>query len=78
MIVEGTLLFTNRRLRERGPTIENVIEQYLRTVRPMHLEFVKPSKRWTDIIIPEGGSNAIGVEMLRAGVALEVRRSRGT
>jgi uridine kinase len=66
-----------RDVQERGRTMENVVEQYLRTVRPMHLEFVEPSKRWADVIIPEGGRNAIGIEMLRARVELEVRRIRG-
>src|SRR5258708_10539160 len=50
-----------RRLRrdiaERGRTIESVIEQYLATVRPMHMQFIEPSKRYADVIIPEGGHN---------------------
>ena len=57
-----------RRLRrdvaERGRTMESVIEQYLGTVKPMHLEFVEPSKRYADIIIPQGGYNAVGIDML--------------
>jgi uridine kinase len=57
-----------RRLRrdvaERGRTMESVIEQYLNTVKPMHLEFVEPSKRYADIIIPQGGHNAVGIGML--------------
>lgn len=57
-----------RDVQERGRTLESVIQQYLTTVRPMHLEFVEPSKRWADVIIPEGGRNAIGVEMLRCRV----------
>ncbi len=53
-----------RDLDERGRTLESVIEQYERTVRPMHLKFVEPSKRYADIIIPEGGSNSVAVDML--------------
>ena len=53
-----------RDIEERGRTAESVIEQYLRTVRPMHLEFVEPSKRYADIIIPQGGHNLVGVDML--------------
>ncbi len=61
-----------RRLRrditERGRTTESVIEQYQATVRPMHLEFVEPSKRYADIIIPEGGFNAAALDMVVARV----------
>jgi uridine kinase len=54
----------SRDIHERGRSAELVIEQYLRTVRPMHLEFVEPSKRFADVIIPEGGHNRVGVDML--------------
>ncbi len=61
-----------RRLRrdisERGRSIESIIEQYLSTVRPMHLEFVEPTKRYADIIIPRGGLNAIAIDMVVARV----------
>jgi uridine kinase len=57
-----------RRLRrdiaERGRTVESVIDQYLSTVKPMHLDFVEPSKRYADIIIPQGGHNAVAIDML--------------
>ena len=53
-----------RDIEERGRSAESVIEQYLTTVRPMHLEFVEPSKRYADIIIPQGGHNLVGVDML--------------
>jgi uridine kinase len=53
-----------RDMQERGRTLESVITQYLRTVRPMHLEFVEPSKRHAHVIIPEGGHNAVAVDML--------------
>ncbi len=57
-----------RDLFERGRTAENVIRQYLATVRPMHLEFVEPSKRYADIIIPEGGRNPVALEMVVARI----------
>ncbi|MCL4865015.1 MAG: hypothetical protein KJZ47_03920, partial [Gemmatimonadales bacterium] len=62
---------------ERGRSMTDVVRQYLSTVRPMHLEFVEPSKRYADIIIPEGGHNRVGVEMLLARVQLEVERRGG-
>jgi uridine kinase len=49
---------------ERGRTAESVISQYLNTVRPMHMEFVEPSKRHADIIIPEGGFNTVAIDMV--------------
>jgi uridine kinase len=57
-----------RRLRrdiaERGRTVESVIEQYVATVRPMHMQFVEPSKRHADVIIPEGGHNLVSIDLL--------------
>ena len=53
-----------RDISERGRTVQSVIEQYLGTVKPMHLEFVEPSKRYADIIIPQGGHNAVAIDML--------------
>jgi uridine kinase len=57
-----------RDIAERGRTAESVIHQYLRTVRPMHLEFVEPSKRYADVIIPEGGLNEVAMDMVVARV----------
>jgi uridine kinase len=57
-----------RDMAERGRTVQDVLRQYLETVRPMHLEFVEPSKRWADIIIPEGGENKVALEMVIAHV----------
>ena len=57
-----------RDLHERGRDIENVIQQYKRTVRPMHLEFVEPSKRMADVIIPHGGHNRVALDMVLAHV----------
>jgi uridine kinase len=53
-----------RDIAERGRTVGSVIEQYLGTVKPMHLEFVEPSKRYADIIIPQGGHNAVAIDMV--------------
>lgn len=63
-----------RDLTERGRSLESIIEQYLDTVRPMHLEFVEPSRRHADVIIPEGGENRVGVEMILAHVQRELSR----
>lgn len=57
-----------RDIHERGRTFDSVIQQYLKTVRPMHLEFVEPSKRYADIIIPEGGFNEVAVDMVAARI----------
>jgi uridine kinase len=53
---------------ERGRSVDHVIEQYLATVRPMHLEFVEPSKRHADVIIPHGGQNEKGIQMVVAQI----------
>src|SRR5690606_33095118 len=73
--VADDLRFVRRMLRgvpERGRTVEDVVRQYLGTVRPMRIEFVDPSKRWADVIIPEGGHNRIAVEMVIARVRDEM------
>jgi uridine kinase len=61
-----------RRLRrdiaERGRTMDSVIQQYYATVRPMHMEFVEPSKRYADVIIPEGGMNVVALDMVIARI----------
>jgi len=57
-----------RDIAERGRSVKDVLRQYLETVRPMHLEFVEPSKRWADVIIPEGGENRVALEMVVARV----------
>ena len=90
ILVEGILIFADKRLRdlmdvkiyvdtdadlrllrrlqrdieERGRSISSIIDQYLSTVRPMHLEFVEPSKRYADVIIPEGGFNEVAIDMV--------------
>ena len=57
-----------RDLAERGRTMESVIRQYLATVRPMHQEFVEPSKRYADVIIPEGGFNEVAIDMIASRI----------
>jgi uridine kinase len=64
-----------RDMAERGRTVQDVLRQYLESVRPMHLEFVEPSKRWADIIIPEGGENRVALEMVVARVKELLNRS---
>ncbi len=49
---------------DRGRTMQSVIDQYIETVKPMHEEFVEPSKKYADVIIPEGGFNSVAVSML--------------
>jgi uridine kinase len=53
-----------RDISERGRTVGSVIDQYLGTVKPMHLDFVEPSKRYADVIVPVGGHNAVAIDML--------------
>lgn len=57
-----------RDIAERGRRVEDILRQYMATVRPMHLEFVEPSKRWADVIVPEGGANRVALEMVAARV----------
>ena len=62
-----------RDIAERGRTSTSVINQYLNTVRPMHLEFVEPSKRYADVIIPEGGLNTVAMDMVVARIEALLR-----
>jgi uridine kinase len=57
-----------RDIAERGRTVDFVIQQYVTAVRPMHMEFVEPSKRYADIIIPEGGMNTVALDMVIARI----------
>jgi len=65
-----------RDITERGRTTEMVIHQYLTTVRPMHLEFAEPSKRYANIIIPEGGLNAVAMDMVIARIELLLSKTK--
>jgi len=53
-----------RDIEQRGRTFQSIREQYYSTVRPMHLQFVEPSKRWADLIVPEGGENNVAVDLI--------------
>jgi uridine kinase len=64
-----------RDMKERGRGADAVIEQYISTVRPMHLQFVEPSKRYADIIIPEGGHNAVAIDLLVTKISDILRNS---
>jgi uridine kinase len=59
-----------RDIEQRGRTFESVREQYYKTVRPMHLQFVEPSKRYAHVIIPEGGQNQVGIDLVTALLSL--------
>ena len=102
IVIDGILLFVDRRLRElcdvkvyvdadadirlirrierdlvaRGRPLEEILNQYLTTVRPMHLEFVEPSKRWADVIVPQGGHNVVATEMIVAKIQRRLVESR--
>jgi uridine kinase len=60
----------DRDVRERGRSLESIVDQYLSTVRPMHLQFVEPSKRYADIIIPEGGHNRVALDTIIARIKM--------
>lgn len=68
-----------RRLRrdilERGRPLDEILDQYLTTVQPMHLEFVEPSKRYADVIVPRGGHNEVAIEMIIAKIRGRVPRA---
>ena len=64
-----------RDILERGRPIDEIIDQYLTTVQPMHLEFVEPSKRYADVIVPRGGHNEVALEMIVAKIRHRDARS---
>jgi uridine kinase len=99
IIIDGILIFAEKRLRElmdikifvdtdaderlirrirrdimeRGRSVESVMQQYMQTVKPMHLEFVEPSKVWADIIIPRGAENTVAIDMVAAKIKTMLR-----
>ena len=103
IIIDGILIFTDRRLRddmdikifvdtdaderllrrirrdilERGRSMESVMQQYVNTVKPMHLEFVEPSKVWADIIIPRGAENTVAIQMVASRIHMMMREFGG-
>ncbi len=64
-----------RDMAKRGRPLPEILEQYLSTVQPMHLEFVEPSKRYADVIVPRGGHNPVAIQMIVAKIAQRVRAS---
>ena len=75
LIVEGILRRLVRDVKERGRSLDSVIDQYLTTVKPMHEAFVEPSKRNADIIVPNGGENTTAVEMLAHHIRTLIERA---
>ena len=67
-----------RDVRDRGRSLESIVSQYLTTVKPMHEQFVEPSKRYADIIIPEGGHNPVALEMLMERIRAHMAQSEGS
>src|SRR5699024_477706 len=61
---------------ERGRTVDSVVNQYMETVKPMYHQFVEPTKRYADIILPEGGANAVGIGMLEAQIRAILSRNK--
>ncbi len=73
----GDLRFIRRLKRDvqdRGRSVESVIKQYLETVRPMHEQFVEPSKRFADVIIPEGGYNEVGIDLISGKIRAQLQK----
>ena len=66
-----------RDITERGKDVHWVIERYSRTVKPMYLQFIEPSKRYADIIIPQGGHNKVAIDIISATVEKALREKRG-
>ncbi|HSA21071.1 MAG TPA: hypothetical protein P5076_06470, partial [Myxococcota bacterium] len=64
-----------RDVKDRGRSIDAVVEQYLSTVRPMHLQFVEPSKRYADVIIPSAGPNDVAIGVVVAAIRQQLRES---
>ncbi|MBO5634355.1 MAG: uridine kinase [Bacteroidales bacterium] len=65
-----------RDILERGKTVETVIERYSKTVKPMYLQFIEPSKRYADIIIPQGGHNKVAIDVISATVEKSLREKK--
>ena len=65
-----------RDILERGRSVESVMQQYMSTVKPMHLEFVEPSKHWADVIIPRGAENIVAIDMVVSKISMMLRADR--
>lgn len=66
-----------RDVKKRGRSLDSVVQQYLTTVKPMHEQFVEPSKRYADIIVPEGGKNLVALDMIVRRVEHHIRQHGG-
>ncbi len=66
-----------RDILERGRSVESVMQQYIQTVKPMHLQFVEPSKHWADVIIPRGAENTVAIDMVVAKIRMLLRGHGG-
>ena len=66
-----------RDVKKRGRSLDSVVKQYLTTVKPMHEQFVEPSKRYADIIVPEGGKNLVALDMIIRRVEHHIRQNGG-
>ena len=66
-----------RDILERGRSVDSVMSQYMNTVKPMHLEFVEPSKHWADVIIPRGAENSVAIDMLVTKIKSMYRQKGG-
>ncbi len=64
----------SRDIKERGRSMESVINQYLSVVRPMHLQFIEPTKRFSDIIIPEGGENIVAIDIITTKIRSLIKK----
>ena len=102
IVIDGILLFTDERVRDRcdvkvfvdadadvrlirrirrdiahrGRPLQEILDQYLSTVQPMHLQFVEPTKRYADVIVPRGGHNAVAIEMIVAKIQRRLQARR--
>ena len=67
-----------RDINKRNRIFDSVIEQYYKTVRPMHIQFVEPTKKYADIIVPEGGQNKVAVDILRTKIMTLILKNNNT
>ena len=67
----------SRDIAERGKSVEKVLSRYEKTVKPMHLQFIEPSKRYADIIVPQGGHNRVAVDILMAAIEKALEKEKG-
>jgi uridine kinase len=65
----------SRDIQERGRSVNKVLERYEKTVKPMHLQFIEPSKRYADIIVPQGGNNLVAIDILTSSIMAKLGSS---